>query len=100
MNPTGIEPPYNPAITGPDFKLSEGRYNAAFFFTDYLCIWPGAVISDIEICANPMTATWLRADIQKPELWRKKKLLGGDGSAWLSPRLSTHPYRPQMLNCP
>jgi hypothetical protein len=40
MNPTGIEPPYNPAITGPDFKLSEGRYNAALFFTDYLCIWP------------------------------------------------------------
>jgi hypothetical protein len=40
MNPTGIEPPYNPAMTGPDFKLSEGRYNAPLFFTDYLCIWP------------------------------------------------------------
>jgi hypothetical protein len=28
---------------------------------------PGAVISDIEIRTHPMTAIWLRADIQKPE---------------------------------
>jgi hypothetical protein len=46
MNPTGIEPPYNPAMTGPDFKLSEGRYNATLFFTDYLCIWPTPVLCD------------------------------------------------------
>jgi hypothetical protein len=25
--------------------------------------WPGAVIGDIEICTNPMTAIWLRTAI-------------------------------------
>jgi hypothetical protein len=40
---------------------------------------PRAVISDIEICTNSMTAILRKADIQKPELWRKKKLLGGTG---------------------
>jgi len=48
MNPTDIEPPYNPAMTGPDFKLSEGRYNATLFFTDYLCIWPVAVLATLK----------------------------------------------------
>jgi hypothetical protein len=40
-------------------------------------MWPRAVINAVEICTNSMTAILRKAVIQKPELWRKKKLLGG-----------------------
>jgi hypothetical protein len=61
MNPTGIEPPYNPAMTGPDFKLSEGRYNAPLFFTDYLCIWPNSKQFDSKIATSLSSASRSKA---------------------------------------